>query len=226
MTKNIPVIAIDGPCGSGKGAVSKMLAEKLGWHLLDSGAIYRILTLAVMRKNIPLDDVDALVEAGRGLNIEFINLPDKPQKILLDGEDITTAIRQEECGINASKISSYAEIRSLLIEYQRSFRKPPGLVADGRDMGTVVFPDASLKVFLTATVEERAKRRLLQLQSQGISATLSTVLEELAARDKRDANRSVAPMKPDIDAVIIDTTKLSINEVLQQILAHVNNMHT
>ncbi len=225
MAKNIPVITIDGPCGSGKGAVSKLLAEKLGWQLLDSGAIYRTLSLVVMRKKIPLDDVQLLADAGKNLNVKFVNSSGKPQKITLDGEDITVNIRSEKCGTTASKISSFEEVRAALIEYQRSFQKAPGLVADGRDMGTVVFPKAKLKIFLAGGVKERAKRRLLQLQKQGINANLGTILKDLAARDERDCKRLVAPLKPDIDAVIIDTTKLSIDEVLQQILAHVKNMH-
>lgn len=221
MGNEIPIITIDGPSGSGKGAISKLLSEKLGWHLLDSGAIYRILALVAIREKIPLDDVSALVRAGTDLDIEFLNKPQEPQKITLKGEDITTAIRHEECGVTASKISQFQEVRSLLIPYQRAFCRPPGLVADGRDMGTVVFPDAKLKIFLTASSEERARRRLLQLKEQGMSADFDIVLEELKARDDRDYNRSVAPLKPDSDALIIDTTELSIDEVLQQILQNV-----
>lgn len=225
MIKEVPIITIDGPSGSGKGAISKLLSEQLGWHLLDSGAIYRVLALVAIKRKIPLDDIPALVRAGKDLNIKFVNKPQDPQKITLGDKDVTLDIRREECGVTASKISGFSEIRSLLISYQRDFCRSPGLVADGRDMGTVVFPDARLKIFLTATDEERANRRLLQLHDQGINASLGTVLQDLKARDDRDYNRAVAPLKPASGAVIIDTTKLSIDEVLQQILGHVKSMH-
>ena len=222
---SIPVITIDGPSGAGKGAVSSLLAERLGWHFLDSGAIYRALALVVIRKKIPQDNISMLVAVEKELNIQFVKQPGSSQKIMLVGEDITNAIRQEECGNVASRISGFPEVRAVLIARQHSFCQSPGLVADGRDMGTVVFPKAAFKFFLTASVRERARRRLLQLQDQGINATLDEILKDLAARDERDFKRAVSPLKPDPDAVIIDTTKLSIDEVLQQILAHVKNMH-
>lgn len=229
MTENnIPIITIDGSSGSGKGAISYLLAKKLNWHLLDSGAVYRVLAFASMKKHISSNDIPALISLAKNLNIEFISHGEVAQKIIFEGEDVTTLIRQEECGNVASKIASFPEVRAILVDYQRSFCKVPGLIADGRDMGTVIFPDAMVKIFLTAAVEERAKRRLLQLQDQGINATLGDVLRDLVARDKRDCNRLVSPLKPHPAAMIIDTTKLSINEVLQQVLVHVKvclNLH-
>lgn len=221
----VPIITVDGPSGSGKGAIGQNLAEKLGWNYLDSGAIYRVLAFAIIKKQISLDSVISLVNLGKNLDIKFISRVCQSPKVIFESEDVTEDIRYQNCGNLASKIAVIPAVREALIAKQRSFRRSPGLVADGRDMGTVVFPDAKLKLFLTATLEIRAKRRLLQLQHHGINATLSTVLGSLADRDKRDQKRIVAPLKPDPSAVIIDTTKLSIDEVLQRILAHVNNMH-
>lgn len=213
MTNNIPVITIDGPSGSGKGSISKLLAESLGWHFLDSGAIYRAFALAVLKSKLPLGEIAALVAIGK--NLDFTH----------EEEGMAAAIRTEECGNMASKIAAIPEIREVLVECQKAFCKPPGLVADGRDMGTVIFPEARLKIFLTADINERARRRWLQLQDQSINATLDTVLGDLAARDQRDSARTTAPLKPDPAAMIVDTTKLGVNEVLQQILAHVTTMH-
>ncbi|MBU0744003.1 MAG: (d)CMP kinase [Gammaproteobacteria bacterium] len=224
MIKDIPVITIDGPSGAGKGEVSRLLAKELGWHFLDSGAIYRVLALVVIRKKIPQDEITFLINAAKNLDIKFTNNYGLAPRVVLDGEDVTQDIRHEECGNIASKIAAFIEVREVLATYQRSFCRSPGLVADGRDMGTVVFPFAKLKIFLTASVEERARRRLLQLQDQGLNATLGTVFADLAMRDKRDRDRIVSPLKPDADAIIVDTTKLSISEVLQQILAHVKSM--
>ncbi len=226
MNNKIPVIAIDGLSGSGKGSVSKLLAKRLNWHLLDSGALYRAVALLVIEQNLSLDDLPKLISVAENMQIEFVGIDNsQSQKILLNKRDISEVIRLEDCGNLASRIAAIPEIRSVLIDRQRSLRQAPGLVADGRDMGTKVFKDANLKIFLTADPEERAKRRLLQLQDLGISATLSSVLADLKARDLRDSERPVSPLKPDADAVIIDTTKLSIDEVLQQILAHVKSMH-
>lgn len=218
---NIPIITIDGPSGSGKGTISQLLAAKLGWHLLDSGAVYRVLALSVIKNNLPLDNVSILVDTAASLKAEFIELTGLSQRIIFDQEDVTTIIRSEEYGKIASKIAAIAEVRVALTTFLHSFSKLPGLVADGRDMGTVVFPSAQLKLFLTASVEARAKRRLLQLQDSGISATLDQVLRGLMERDLRDENRVIAPLKPDQAAVIIDTTKLSIDETLQLISTHV-----
>ncbi|EKE00664.1 MAG: hypothetical protein ACD_21C00296G0011 [uncultured bacterium] len=217
----IPIITIDGPSGSGKGTIGKRLAEKLGWHFLDSGAVYRVLALVILKNNIPLDDIHALKARIETLNVEFTDQSGSNQKIILENEDVTSIIRSEECGIVASKIATIAEVRAALTSFLQGFSRPPGLVADGRDMGTVVFPDAFLKIFLTASAEERAARRLLQLQDRGINANLGTVLQDLIERDIRDENRVTAPLKPDPAAVIVDTTKLSVDEVLQLILAHV-----
>lgn len=220
MTTNIPIITIDGPSGSGKGTISKLLAEKLGWHFLDSGAVYRVLALSIIKNNVKLDDIPALINLAKSLNAEFIDYPGLVQKIIFEKEDVTDAIRYEECGVMASKVAAIAEVRAALTSFLQGFSRLPGLVADGRDMGTKIFPNAQLKIFLTASVEERAKRRLLQLQGSGINATLVAVLQALMERDARDASRVAAPLKPDPAAVIVDTTKLSIYEALQLILAH------
>ena len=209
----IPVITIDGPSGSGKGTISQLLAKRLGWHYLDSGAVYRVLALMLCKKKIELRDISAIVTMANTL-----------QKELFFQEDIIADIRSEECGAIASEIATIPAVRSALIAFLHTFKRLPGLVADGRDMGTVVFPQAQLKVFLTATIAARAKRRLLQLQSGGITATLSIVLQGLRERDLRDEKRVIAPLKPAPTAVIIDTTKLNIDEILQMVLAHVNNM--
>ena len=195
-----PIITIDGPSSSGKGTISKLLAEKLGWHFLDSGAVYRALALITINNKISLSNIPALINV-----INLINSLDAP------------AIRSEECGITASKIAVIPEVRAALIPFLRGFSRPPGLVADGRDMGTVVFPNAKLKIFLTASVEERAKRRLLQLQGSGINANLDAILQGLIERDNRDESRDAAPSKPDSAAIIIDTTDLSVDEVLHNI---------
>jgi CMP/dCMP kinase len=220
----IPIITLDGPSGAGKGTLSKLLADKLGWHYLDSGAIYRVLALAAIKKKIPDDNVALLVVAAKELDLQFIIVGGSSQKIVLAGEDITLAIREESCGKLASKISAIPDVRAQLIATQHSFCRPPGLIADGRDMGTTVFPGATFKFFLTATSEERAKRRLRQLQEQGINASLDQVLKDMIARDERDSKRAISPTKPDPAAVIIDTTRLSIDEVLQQIFGAYENM--
>lgn len=221
----VPTITIDGPSSSGKGTISQLLAEKLGWHFLDSGAVYRVLALVVIKKNIELSNVSALVTTARTLSAKFVGQIGCPQKIIFDQEDITTNIRSEECGIMASKIAAIAEVRSALTTFLHEFNRLPGLIADGRDMGTIVFPGAKLKVFLTASVTERARRRFSQLQARSINANLNVVLQGLIDRDIRDKSRVVAPLKPDPAAVIIDTTKLNIDEVLQSILAHAKSMY-
>ncbi|MBN2689203.1 MAG: (d)CMP kinase [Gammaproteobacteria bacterium] len=209
----IPAVTIDGPSGSGKGTIGKILAKKLKFHYLDSGAIYRILAFAAIDQNININDDAALVKCANELKIAFIN-----SAIKLNNIDITTKIRTEECGVMASKIARIPVVRDTLLRLQKNFRKAPGLVADGRDMGTVVFPDAKLKIFLTASAEERAKRRFLQLKEQNLSGDLPTILKEIKARDKRDAERKVAPLKPAKDAHIIDTTYMTIEEVVTKIL--------
>ena len=223
---DIPVITIDGPSGVGKSIISKIVASFLHWNILNSGLIYRAFALIVERKGIPLDNIILLLKASETVNISFKNdIYKKTQMVILDElEDITTIIKSEKYANIASIISSYKEIRLSLVNLQRSFRRYPGLVAEGRDMGTIIFPYAKNKFFLTANIEERCKRRLLQLQDQGIDANLNFVFKALVERDERDSKRITSPLKPDTAAMIIDTTKLSFNEVVQQILAHVKNM--
>lgn len=209
----IPVIAIDGPTASGKGTVAVRVAAALGYHYLDSGALYRLVALRALESNVSADDAGALARLAATLRPVFDG-----GTIRLDGRDVTDAIRSEEVGRVASRIAVHAPLRGALLELQRSFRQPPGLVADGRDMGTVVFPDAKLKVFLTASVEARADRRYKQLIEKGFPATLVTLLQDLRERDDRDTQRSAAPLKPAEDAYRLDTSPLSIDEVVAQIL--------
>ncbi len=224
MAASIPVIAIDGPSGSGKGTISQLLAQKLGWHFLDSGALYRVLALAAQQQTISMDNPDALELLALHLDVRF-----EPQQIgmmprvILEGDDVSEDIRSEICGNLASKIAVFPAVRQALLERQRAFRMPPGLVADGRDMGTVVFKDAPLKIFLQATDEERAMRRYRQLQENGINVSLDDVLTELKDRDERDKTRAVSPMVPAKDAIIIDTTGLSIEQVIAKILVIAND---
>lgn len=210
----VPVVAIDGPSGSGKGTIAQALATELGWHFLDSGALYRILAYAAQRRGIDLDDAGRLAELGRNLPVEFST---NSSKILLDDVDISTEIRTESAGNAASRVAAIPAVREALLARQRAFRRPPGLVADGRDMGTVVFPDAPLKLFLTASAEERARRRYNQLIGKGLSASLSTLAADIAERDRRDANRAVAPLRPADDAIVIDTTTLDIDATLTRV---------
>ena len=219
MDQHIKVITIDGPSGSGKGTICQLLASKLDWHFLDSGALYRILALAALTQRIPLDDEAQLVNCAHQLQVKFKvqHISDVPQ-ILLDGQDVTETIRSEICGNTASKISALPLVRQALLARQRAFKQAPGLVTDGRDMGTVVFPDADLKIYLDASTEERAQRRYKQLNERGINANLATITAELKERDARDKSRSIAPLKPADDAIIINTTGLSIQEVIAKIL--------
>ena len=214
----IPVITIDGPGGSGKGTLSRLLAKQLGWHWLDSGAIYRLTALAALRTGVDLDDVPALVEQARTLGASFGESADSEASVFLDGEDVTAELRTEEAGEAASRIAAYPEVRAALLRRQRDFRQAPGLVADGRDMGTVVFPDAELKLFLTASIEERAQRRYKQLKAQGFDISIDALFREISARDDRDMNRAVSPLRPAEDAVIIDSSAMSIDEMRQRAL--------
>jgi cytidylate kinase len=211
----VPVITVDGPSGSGKGTVSRYLADSLGWHFLDSGALYRLLACAALRDHVPLDDEAGLVMLAGRIQGEFLHASCGEEKVLLDGEDVTLALRTEACGNSASRLAALPQVRRALLDWQRRYRQPPGLIADGRDMGTVVFPDARLKIFLTANVEERARRRYNQLKKKGNNINLGEVLEELRQRDRRDSTRETAPLIPADDAVIIDNSDLDIAGTLQ-----------
>ena len=215
-----PVITVDGPGGSGKGTVTQMLARKLGWHLLDSGALYRLTALAAVRQGVALNDEEGLVKVAAGLDVAFEPTPEgEPVRVILAGQDVTADIRTESAGDNASKVAVMQPVRDALLQRQRDFRQTPGLVADGRDMGTVVFPDAPVKIFLTASAEERAQRRYSQLKDAGVDVNIDALLEEIRVRDERDMNRSAAPLKPADDAQVIDSTGLSIEEVLDRCMA-------
>jgi len=212
-----PVVAIDGPSGSGKGTLSRRLARVLGWHLLDSGARYRLVALAALERRIPLDAEYALGELAVGLSMRFGNEPEVKQ-IHLDGRDVTLAVRQENISAAASRVAALPAVRRALLARQRGFAVAPGLVADGRDMGSIVFPDAVLKVFLTASPQERARRRYKQLKDKGIDVSLPALSDDIAARDRRDAERAVAPLKPAADARLVDSTAQRPDEVLSHIL--------
>lgn len=214
-----PAITIDGPSGSGKGTVARRVAQRLGWHLLDSGALYRVVALAAERRGLALDDEEALARVAEALDVEFLSgEASRDSRVLLEGRDVSDAIRSERCGESASRVAALPAVRRALLARQRELRRPPGLVADGRDMGTVVFPDAEAKVFLTASPEERARRRYKQLKDKGIESKMSSLSEEIAARDKRDRERATAPLRPAEDAVVIDTTELDIDAVLERVL--------
>ena len=210
----IPVIAIDGPTASGKGTVAQRVAESLGFHYLDSGSLYRLTALAALQQGIDLADASAVARVATNLKIAF-----QEGKTLLDGRDVGDVIRTETASQNASRVAALPEVRNALLLLQRAFRVNPGLVADGRDMGSVVFPDATLKVFLTASAETRAARRTKQLKEKGMSAIMLDVVKELRARDDRDMNRPVAPLKHYPDAYLIDTTGISAEAAVQKILS-------
>jgi len=214
----VPVIAIDGPSGSGKGTIARRVAEQLGYHLLDSGALYRITALAATRRGVAFEDVERLAGIARNLKIRFGSDERGNEQIFLDGDDVTLDIRTEEAGAGASAVAGLEPVRSALLELQRSFRRPPGLVADGRDMGTHVFADAELKVFLTASAEERARRRHKQLKDKGIDVSLAALSRDIEDRDRRDTERSVAPLRPAEDARMLDSSGQSIEAVVQIVL--------
>jgi cytidylate kinase len=214
---SVPVITVDGPSGSGKGTICQLLAEQLGWSLLDSGALYRLTALAASHHGVGLDDEGALVVLAAHLDVQFVS-HDGGVQIILEGEEVTKAIRAESVGNDASVVAAIGAVRQALLERQRAFAEGTGLIADGRDMGTVVFPEAPLKIYLDASVEERAERRYKQLINKGLSASVETILADLQARDARDMNREVAPLKPAADAIVLDSTRMTIDEVLTAVL--------
>ncbi len=219
----IPIITVDGPSGVGKGTVCKHLSKTLGWHLLDSGALYRVLALAAGRHNVALDNEDAIVALAAHLDVQFEVQPNSELvSVILESEKVDSLLRTEETGKKASEIATFPRVREALLRRQRAFLTEPGLIADGRDMGTIVFPKAAVKFFLDASVEERAQRRYKQLLDSGVDASIRALSSDIQQRDERDRNRPVAPLVPAEDAVIIDTTELSIPEVIDSIMKIVN----
>jgi cytidylate kinase len=222
MTDTVQVIAIDGPSGSGKGTIARRVADALGYHLLDSGALYRLTAFAARQRGVALDDTTRLADIARNLDVTFGSDADGNEQILLAGEDVSFDIRTEEAGAGASRVAAQNPVREALLELQRSFRKSPGLVADGRDMGTHVFVDAGLKIFLTASAEERARRRHKQLKDKGIDVSLAALSRDIEDRDRRDTERSVAPLRPAEDARLLDSSGQSIEAVTNTVLDWAN----
>ena len=224
MNIKAPVITIDGPSGSGKGTIAGILAKRLGWCLLDSGALYRLLAFAARNHGVDLTNEESLKLLAAHLDVQFVAATEgHPQRIILEGDDVTDDLRNEQVGSWASQVAALPAVRDALLQRQRAFQEPPGLVADGRDMGTVVFPDADVKIFLDASAEERAQRRAKQLQAKGFDVNFDHLLLEIRERDDRDRNRPVAPLRPAEDALVVDSTTLSIDEVLELILDHIGN---
>jgi cytidylate kinase len=216
--RSSPIVTIDGPSGSGKGTISRAVARHVGWHLLDSGALYRLVALAGVAAGAASEDVRRHGELAERMDVDFGSTPDGDERVWLDGRDVTEALRSEAAGQGASRVAAWPEVRAALLERQRAFARPPGLVADGRDMGTVVFPQADLKIFLTATPEERARRRHKQLKDKGSDVSLPALSREIAERDLRDQTRQVAPLRPAPDACVIDSTGLQVGAVVGRVL--------
>ncbi|MDK9737196.1 (d)CMP kinase [Vibrio sp. D404a] len=225
MPSQSPVITVDGPSGAGKGTLCMLLAEKLGFHLLDSGAIYRVLALAAIHHGVDTESEDALVPLATHLDVQFI-AEGELVKVILEGEDVSGELRKEETGMAASKVAALPRVREALLRRQRAFSAAPGLVADGRDMGTVVFPNAEAKIFLDASAEERANRRLKQLQGKGLDVKFVDLLSEIQERDDRDRNRPVAPLRPAEDALVLDSTSMNIEQVVEKALHYIESKLT
>ena len=213
-----PIITIDGPSGSGKGTISRLVADRLGWRLLDSGALYRLVAYAGQKAGLPPHDEPGHAEVAERLDVQFGLGPHGGEQIWLAGEEVSLSLRTEQAGEGASRVAAMPSVRAALLDRQRAFAGPPGLVADGRDMGTVVFPGARLKIFLTASAEERARRRYNQLKDKGLGANLAALSLEIAERDRRDASRAVSPLRPADDAVIVDSTAMTIDAVVARVL--------
>ncbi|MEC7942246.1 MAG: (d)CMP kinase [Pseudomonadota bacterium] len=222
MPSQSPVITVDGPSGAGKGTLCMLLADKLGFHLLDSGAIYRVLALAAIHHGVDTESEDALVPLATHLDVQFIAEGDLV-KVILEGEDVSGELRKEDTGMAASKVAALPRVREALLRRQRAFSSAPGLVADGRDMGTVVFPEAEAKIFLDASAEERATRRLKQLQQKGLDVRFDDLLSEIQERDDRDRNRPVAPLRPAEDALVLDSTSMNIEQVVEKALHYIES---
>ncbi len=219
-TKSVFVIAIDGPSGAGKGTLSQLVAKHFGYHLLDSGALYRLVALSALNQGVDLQDEQAIADIARQLQVKF-DIAGNTTRIVLDGDDVTDAIRHENVSMSASLIAAYPMVRSALLQRQKDFAQAPGLVADGRDMGTTVFPEAQVKIFLTASAEARAERRFKQLHEKGVEVNMAELVSDIKARDDRDTQRATSPLKPADDALVLDSTSLTIDQVLSAILAQV-----